>query len=564
MDKSVSETDPRATHARAIKSTHTEVSLYNNLITLYSKSDFRSYPLSLFHQIKSPNVVTWTALICAHTNTPHALHHFISMLRYPILPNQRTLASLLKTCASLLCLSFGLQLHSLSLKLFLSPQPFVGSSLTNFYAKLRLPNEAIKVFDEMPHSDEVCYSALVVGLAQNRRSIDALSVFSEMRVRGIGSTLYSISGALSAAADVAALEQCRMLHAHAFVSGFESNVIVNSALVDGYGKCGLVIDARQVFDEFVMGMNLVGWNAMLSCYAQQGDKNSALELFDRMVGRGFVPDEYSFLAIVTSLANSGLVVEIKEWFKKMSVEYGLEPKMEHYTCLIGAMGHAGRLEEAERVALTMPFAPDTAVWRALLSACALHGEPDMAWKMGKRLLELDPKDDSAYVIAANVFAGKGRWDEVAEVRSMMKERRVRKEGGRSWVEVRGMIHVFFAGDRSHERREEIYAELSKLMKKIEELGYVPIWNEVLHEAEERRKKEALWRHSEKLALAFALICGAAPPGKAIRIVKNLKICKDCHEAFRYISRVVEREIIVRDMNRYHTFANGGCSCGGHW
>jgi len=243
----------------------------------------------------------------------------------------------------------------------------------------------------------------------------------------------------------------------------------------------------------------------------------------------------------------------------------LEPGLEHYTCLVGALGRAGRLQEAEGVAMTMPFVPDAAVWRALLSSCAYHGAADMAWAMARRLLEINPHDDSAYVIAANVLSVAGRWDEVAEVRKMMKDRRVKKEGGRSWIEVRGKVYVFLAGDRRHESTEEIYEKLAELMKEIEKLGYVPVWKEMmLHKVGEGEKKEALWYHSEKLAVAFGVVSGAAPPGKALRIVKNLRICRDCHEVFKYFSRVLERDIIVRDVNRYHRFLNGSCSCGDIW
>ncbi|KAK6929709.1 E motif [Dillenia turbinata] len=186
-----------------------------------------------------------------------------------------------------------------------------------------------------------------------------------------------------------------MLHAHAFVSGFVSNVIVNAALVDGYGKCGLVIDARQ------------------------------------LLGNSNINDQFRF-------GCGNRVVQKDE----CGVWYGAP--------LVHFMVHPIWLE-----------------------------------KWGRGCLNLTSRFDSAYVIAGNVFAGKGRWDEVAKVRNMMKERRVRKEGGRSWVEERVMIHVFFAGDGSHERTKEIYANLAELMEKIEELGYVPVWNEVLHEVEER-------------------------------------------------------------------------------
>ncbi|XP_043708249.1 pentatricopeptide repeat-containing protein At4g33170-like [Telopea speciosissima] len=556
---------PRHIHGHAIKTAIRDpTSVLNNLITLYSQSNLLSDAVRLFHQIPSPNVVSWTALISAHAKTHLSLHHFISMLRHPTLPNQRTLASLFKTCASLPQISFGLQLHSLSLKLSLAHLPFSGSALVHLYSRCRLPVEARKVFDEIPLRDEVCYAAIIVGLAQNSRSTDALSLFTDMRSVGIGSTMYSVSGALRAASEVAALEQCRIIHAHAVVIGLDLNVVVGTALVDGYGKSGLVLDAHHVFSALLPDVNIVGWNAMMSGYAQQGDKQSVLELFSRMVDHGFVADDYSFLAILTACSNAGSLPEVQKWLNSMKSDYELEPGIEHYTCVVGAMARAGQLEEAKHLAMTMPFEPDAAVWRTLLSACAIHGAADMAWVVGQRLLELDSQDDSAYAILANVHATAGRWEEVAQVRKQMKVRRVRKESGQSWIEVRGEVHVFLAGDRRHERTMEIYAKLTDLMEEIKTLGYVEVSDAMLHEVEAAEKKEALWYHSEKLAVAFALISGAAPPGKPVRVVKNLRICRDCHEAFKYLSRVIEREIVVRDVNRYHKFVNGICACGDYW
>ncbi|KAG4210372.1 hypothetical protein ERO13_A02G042900v2 [Gossypium hirsutum] len=554
--------DPRILHAQALKSSRVDRSIFNNLITLYAKSNLLDSSLRVFKQIPSPNIVSWTSLISVHSSSPLSLTLFLSMLRDPILPNQRTLASLFKACVSLpRCLFFGLSLHALSFKLSLNAQPFSGSALVNFYSKYRLPIDARKVFDEMRERDEVCYAAVIVGLAQNSKPLESLSLFAAMKSSNVSSTMYSVSGALRAVADLAALEQCRMIHGHAVVTGFDKNVIVGSALVDGYGKSGLVSDARKVFDENIAVMNIVGWNALMAGYAQQGDSSSVIKLFQSMANVRFVPDEYSFLAALSGFYNAGLVGQSEIWLKRMKLEYGIEPGLEHYTCLIGALGKAGRLEDAERIATTMPFNPDAAVWRSLMSSCAHHGAADMALRMARRSLELDPNDDSAYTIAANVLSFAGRWSEVADMRKLMKDRRVKKEVGKSWIEVKGEVHMFMAGDRKHERTEEIYEKLAELMESIEKLGYKPVWDEMLHEVGKGEKKEALWYHSEKLALAYGIVSGAAPAGKPMRIVKNLRICKDCHEAFKYISRAIDKEIIVRDVNRYHKFLNGSCTCG---
>ncbi|VFQ63301.1 unnamed protein product [Cuscuta campestris] len=560
--------DPRCAHARVLRSggASPDRGALNNLITLYSKSGRRSDAIRIFQSIPNPNVVSWTCLISTFHDSTLSFHHFLSMLRRPgrLFPNHRTLSALLKTCASLSALSFGIQLHSMAHKLGLSSEPFTASALVSFYCKTSFLDNAQKVFDEMLDRDEVCFSSIIVGLAQNRRPVEAMSYFLEMKRCGVASTTHSVSATLRAASEMALLEQCRTLHGHAARTGLDSDVVVRSALIDGYGRCGLIREARAVFDELETSLNDVGWSTMMSAYAQQGDSKNAAELFAAMQSRGMKPDGYCFLAVLTALCHAGLSQEAKEWFRAMQEDYNLEPWLEHYTCLITAMGKAGELGPAETLASTMPFKPDAAVWRALLSTSAHHGETDMAWKMRDRLLEINPNDDSAYVILANAFAGAGKWDHVRHVWKTMKEKGVGKEGGRSWVEVRGEVHVFSAEDRAHERREEIYHKLGELKGEIERLGYVPVWNEMMHDVDESHKAEVLWQHSEKLALAFGLLSGVNPCGKPLRIVKNLRICRDCHEAFKYVSRVVEMEIVVRDVNRYHTFLSGSCTCGDNW
>ncbi|GJN09134.1 hypothetical protein PR202_ga27113 [Eleusine coracana subsp. coracana] len=170
--------------------------------------------------------------------------------------------------------------------------------------------------------------------------------------------------------------------------------------------------------------------------------------------------------------------------------------------------------------------------------CVVHRRVDIAEAMGQKLLEIDANDDSAYVMLANIY-------------SSVRDRGVRKEGGRSWIEVRGQVHVFVANERRHEQLSEIYNKMNELIREVEKLGY-------------RETNEGFWHHSERLALAYGLISGAVPSGKALRIVKNLRICAHCHEFFKYASIVIDRVIVIRDVNRYHTVKNGACGCRDYW
>lgn len=117
-------------------------------------------------------------------------------------------------------------------------------------------------------------------------------------------------------------------------------------------------------------------------------------------------------------------------------------------------------------------------------------------------------------------------------------------------------------DRSHSEADLIFTKVEGLIKRIKEEGYVPDTDFVLLDVEEEEKERALYDDSEKLAIAYGLI--STPPSSVIRVKENLRVCGDCHNAIKYISKASEREIVLRDANRFHHFRDGMCSCADYW
>ncbi|XP_062216823.1 pentatricopeptide repeat-containing protein At2g03880, mitochondrial-like [Phragmites australis] len=541
--------DPAVLHAVLVKTASASRAAYNLLLSRYPPS--LSLPLLSrlpFH----PNAVSLTSSLASlSSSSPSSA---LPLLRRVLgisssLLADGPLSSLLRSMPP----SLAPYVHALAFKLALSSSPFSSSCLITLYSRSRSPVAVRHLFDEIPvaNRDPVCYSSTIVGLAQNGRYEESLSVFVSRRSNAVCSTMHPLSAALRAVAGLAALEQTCGIHAHAVVVGLDGNVAVGTALVDAYGKAGLVDDSGKVFQRLGDNQNLITWNALLSAHAQQGDVQAVIGLFNQMAELGFTPDGLTFLAVLTACSNAGAATEAEFWLEAMQSKYNSKPGLEHYTCMVGAMARVGRLEDAECVACTMPCEPDAAVWRTLLMGCVVHRKVDLAKAMGHRLLEIDPNDDSAYVMLANACSEAGRKDEVAEAWTAMRDRGVRKEGGRSWIEVRGQVHVFVANERRHEQLLEIYGKLNELIQEVEKLGY-------------KEGDEGFWHHSERLALAYGLISGAVPSRKVLRIVKNLRICAHCHEFFKYASMVIDRVIVVRDVNRYHTIKKGVCSCGDYW
>jgi hypothetical protein len=246
----------------------------------------------------------------------------------------------------------------------------------------------------------------------------------------------------------------------------------------------------------------------------------------------------------------------------MRQDYHITPSVEHYACMVDLLGRAGHLDDAWNFIKIMPFEPNAIIWRALLGACKNHHNIELGLQVAERLVELEPTYAGNYVLLSNIYASSGRWDDVFKLRKMMNNRGVKKSPGCSWIEVESRMHSFIVGDRSHPQSEKIYELLDSLAWQIKEAGYVPDTNGVLHDVEEEQKEHLLYYHSEKLAIAFGILntCPSLP----IRITKNLRVCGDCHKATKFISKVVRREIIVRDSNRFHRFLDGQCSCGDYW
>jgi pentatricopeptide repeat protein len=240
----------------------------------------------------------------------------------------------------------------------------------------------------------------------------------------------------------------------------------------------------------------------------------------------------------------------------------IDPTLSHYACMVDLFGRAGLLQEAYKFVENMPMEPDVIAWGSLLSSCKVYKNVDLAKVAAERLLLIEPNNSGAYSALANVYSSCGKWDDAAKIRKLMKARGVKKEQGLSWVQIQNKTHVFGVEDGLHPQKDEIYKMMDKIWKEIKKMGFAPDTESVLHDLEVEVKDQILRYHSEKLAIAFGII--STPENTTLRIMKNLRVCNDCHNAIKFISKLVDREIIVRDATRFHHFKDGSCSCKDYW
>ncbi|KAL3838166.1 hypothetical protein ACJIZ3_022757 [Penstemon smallii] len=558
----------------------------------------------VFDKIPERNNIIFNVMIRSYVNKnfhKDAILMYKSMLAFGVTSDHYTLPCILKACSSSNNLRFGIQIHCPAVKKGLDLTLFTGNGLVSMYGKCGVLVDARRVLDEMPYRDIVSWNSMVAAYAQNGKFNDALEVckemeslglkpdpgtmaslspavtntsaknvefvkkmfldmkkeyivawnvmiavfannsmpsdaidlYSQMEACGVKPDAITIASVLPACGDLCALSLGKRVHEYVHMKGLCPNLTIENALIDMYAKCGCLQEARKVFDGMKF-KDVVSWTSMMSAYGRSGEGHLAIELFSRMQELGIVADSIAFVSILSACSHAGLLLEGQHYYRLMTYNH----------------------------IKNMPIEPNDRVWGALLSACHVYKNIEIGVVAADRLFQLAPQQSGYYVLLSNIYAKACRWKDVTLVRSIMKERGIKKIPGVSNVELRDQVYTFLAGDRSHPQSVEIYEELDLLLGKMKEVGYVPKTDTTLHDVEEEDKENHLVVHSEKLAIVFAII--NSEPGMQIRVTKNLRVCEDCHVAIKFISKIMDREIIVRDTNRYHHFVNGICSCGDYW
>ncbi|KAL8524185.1 hypothetical protein ACS0TY_013960 [Phlomoides rotata] len=576
---------------------------WSALAAAYARKGDVTNAKKVFNEVKNlgfePNTVSWNGMISGFNQSGcflQAVLIFQQMHSCGFKPDGTSISSVLPAMGDLELFKSGTQVHGHVMKTGFGVDKCIVSALIDMYSKSRCPLEMSRVFQDLDQVDVGSCNALISGLARNGlvdkalstfkellgqgmelnvvswtsiiaccsqhgKDIDALDLFREMQVAGMKPNAVTIPCLLPACGNIAALMHGKAAHCFSLRRNITAGVYVGSALIDMYANCGKIQEARRCFN-MIPAHNLVCWNAMLGAYAMHGEAKEAIEIFLWMQRSGQKPDFISFTSLLSACSQSGLTEEGQSYFESMSRDYGVEPRVEHYACIVSLLGRAGKLEEAYSIIKEMPFEPDACVWGALLSSCRLHHNMSLGELAAGKLFELEPMNPGNYILLSNIYASKGRWKEVDKMRDIMRDKGLRKNPGCSWIEVKNKVHMLLAGDNAHPQMAQILDKLNRLSLEMKKAGYLPNTDFVLQDVEEQEKEHILCGHSEKLAVVFGILNTNA--GSSLRITKNLRICGDCHSFIKFISRFERREIFVRDTNRYHHFKDGECSCADYW
>ncbi|WVZ72524.1 hypothetical protein U9M48_020966 [Paspalum notatum var. saurae] len=522
----------------------------------------------------APTPVAWNALVSGHTRAGRhgeARRAFAAMVRAGAAPTRVTFVAVLAACGKARDARLGAQVHARvvgSGAVLLLPPPgaakvenallemyaecgdmgsawrlFDGmrvrgvvawTSMVSGLARAGRAGEARGLFDRMPERDTVSWTAMIDGYVRAARFREALEVFREMQYSGARADEFTMVSVITACAQLGALEMGEWARVYMSRQGIGMDVVVGNALIDMYSKCGSIERALAVFKD-MHRRDKFTWTNVILGLAVNGYGEEAIDMFHRMIRVSEAPDEVTFVGVLTACTHAGLVDKGREFFLSMTDTYKIAPNVVHYGCIVDLLGRAGRIAEALETIDQMPMGPNATILGTLLAACRLHGNAEIGESVAERLLQMDPGNSVAYILLSNMYAKSNKWEDVRRLRQAIMEKGIKKEPGCSLIEMNGVIYEFVAGDRSHPMSKEIYSKLEEIITGLKNTGYVPDITEVFVEVAEEEKQKVIYCHSEKLAIAFALL--SPESNSVIRIVKNLRMCLDCHNAIKLITRV---------------------------
>ncbi|GMJ06334.1 hypothetical protein like AT4G14820 [Hibiscus trionum] len=546
------------------KMSYRDIVAWSIMIDGYCQSEFFDDALELFEEMKRAGVAADKFILSSvlsacgragNLDYGKAIHDYIIQNGLEVDAHLR--CALVTMYASCGCMDMAQQLYDQ----MIPKNMVVSTAMISGYSRHGRVMDARLIFDQMVEKDLVCWSAMISCYAESDQPQEALRLFKELQILGIRPDQVTMLSVISACAHLGVLDKAKWIHVYADKNGFGGTLPINNAIIDMYAKCGSLERARDVFEK-MSRKNVISWTSMINAFAMHGDANSALNFFQKMKEANVEPNRVTFVGVLYACSHAGLVEEGRKVFAAMINDHKITPTHEHYGCMVDLYGRANLLREAVEIVETMPFAPNVVIWGSLMAACRIHGEIELGEFAAKRLLELEPDHHGALVLLSNIYAKERKWQDVGDLRQLMKERGISKERGCSRIELDNELHEFLVADRNHKQADEIYKKLDEVVSRLKLGGYAPNTNSVLVDLEEEEKKEVVLWHSEKLALCYGLINGAKD--SCIRIVKNLRVCDDCHTFMKLVSKVYGREIVVRDRTRFHHYRDGVCSCRDYW
>ncbi|GJN36061.1 hypothetical protein PR202_gb24887 [Eleusine coracana subsp. coracana] len=421
----------------------------NALVTGYFECGCPGSAERVFTTMADRNVITWTAMVSGMARAERYQESLalFRQMRREVDANCATYLSSLLACSGSLAAREGQQIHGLVVKAGIDTDLHVESGLMDVYSKCGLMEDALRVFRSCRDPDEVFMTVIVVGFAQNGLGEKAFELFAEMVSSGIhidANTVSAVLGAFGASAPFALGKQ---IHTLVIKKCFGGNTYVCNSLINMYSKCGELQESIQVFDGMAR-KNSISWNCIIASFARHGHGSEVFRLFESMKADGAKPTYVTFLSLLHACSHVGSAKKGLEILNSMSMQYGIQPRVEHYACVVDMLGRAGQLDDAKAFIQDGPFKDSALLWQALMGACSFHKNSEVGRYAAEKLLLLDPDCTATYVLLSNIYSSEGRWEDRARVMKKMREMGLKKDTGKSWIELEKEVRSFVVGPMS--------------------------------------------------------------------------------------------------------------------
>ncbi|PWA97958.1 Appr-1-p processing [Artemisia annua] len=405
------------------------------LIDLYANCGKLKTCHKIFDRVKDKHVISWNMIISGYAREgmpEDALSLFKQMRALTIAPDEFTLASIVSACGDIGSVNLGNQIYNYVTKIGVSNE-FVLNSLIDMYAKFGDVDSAYNIFNNQHQKSTVTWNSMLWGFCNNGQSVEAMNLFDQMYLDGQKMDDVTFLSAIQACSDLRDLDKGKWIHHKLVTNDVPKDTYVYTALLDMYAKCGDLWMARSVFD-IIPYKSVVSWSAMVDAYGMHGLVEKAIMVFNRMMESKIKPNEITFMNILSACSHAGYVKEGKLYFDSMKKDYGIEPKLEHFSCLIDLLSRAGDLDDAYKIIMSIPFSPNSGIWGSLLSGCRIHRRLDMIKLIQENLDKID--DTGYYTLLSNISAESEDWKQSQIVRSRMETSGLKKIQGRSMVQMR--------------------------------------------------------------------------------------------------------------------------------
>ncbi|KAL5717091.1 hypothetical protein ACHQM5_010163 [Ranunculus cassubicifolius] len=529
----------------------------SSLMDMYSKCEIPKAAKRIFERIEYKSMVIWAVIIsgfCSNGWFDGALNLFCRMLFERIEVNEYVYTSVLTACLGLGDLRKAKEIHGNIIRTGYATNLSILNTLVNLYSKLCHPRQALGLCCFIPET-EISWGLLIEACTRIEDYQTNLKIFEKIQRSNGELDGKSACHILSSCSISVLLNVGRQAHAYFAKRGLMSDTLTNNSLMTMYSECGMITDAVTVFQS-MPEKNSESWTSLISVNVKHGNPFEAIEMFTEMLLKNKSPDATTFVSVLEACGQAGLVDEAFCLLSSMEKVYGIEPSAMHYSAMIEVLGRAGRFESAKNfIDASIPFKPLPSFWRALLSASRIHGNMQVAKYAIEELLKLEPKNFTANLLFEELLLTQGIWGDTSKLKSSNRLTRA----SCCWIEIRNYVYEFTSNQIP---TRDIYSKLVELEGAMNEMGYVADRNHWLHNAEEEDYEGVGLHHTEMKALAFGLL--SLPRGMPIRVIKGVRMCGDCHSAFKFMSTFLCRELVVRDSCNFHHFSNGRCSCKDNW